>query len=293
MSKIISNAGIDIYTESFGNSNNQPVLLIMGASLQSIYWYDEFCTKLATKGFFLIRYDNRGGGKSSEVDYSKNPYDVLDLTQDAISVIEGYNLKKAHIVGLSMGGQIAQFLGAYYPERVLSLTLISTSSSFKQLFELKEQSNKNELSRPTEEYIKFTCNPEYLKKSDKENFEDILHTMRLLEGDYNFNKEFHQTLLKDSLSRSNKDPYYSQIQAMRKSYSLHEEALQKIKIPTLIIQGDRDPLFPKLDHAESLEHRIYDSEFVIIKNMGHILNPIFNDEIIELLGAHFSKCIEQ
>ena len=170
MSKIISNSNINIYTESFGYPNSQAVLLIMGANLQCIYWYDEFCTKLAAKGFFVIRYDHRGCSKSSDVDYSKNPYDIMDLTKDAINVIEGYGLQKTHIAGLSMGGQIAQFLGAYCPEKALSLSLISTSSSFRQLFEPKTSNNENELSRPSEEYIKFVGDPRYLKKSERENF---------------------------------------------------------------------------------------------------------------------------
>ena len=86
----------------------------------------------------------------------------MDLTKDVINIIEGYGLQKAHILGLSMGGQIAQFLGAYYPEKALSLTLISTSSSFRQLFELKNSNNENELSRPTEEYIKLFMIPKVL-----------------------------------------------------------------------------------------------------------------------------------
>ena len=91
----------------------------------SRFWSDAFCQYLANHEFFVIRYDHRDVGESSEIDWQKAPYAMSDLAKDAIPVIDGYGIKKAHFIGDSMGGWICQRIGVDYPERVLSLIIIS------------------------------------------------------------------------------------------------------------------------------------------------------------------------
>lgn len=95
---------------------------------QSIFWPIEFCEKLAKSGYYVIRYDHRNTGKSDGIDYKKNPYDLTIMKNDVVSVLNAHHIKEAMVVGLSMGGYIAQFLAVENPEKVSKLVLISTSA---------------------------------------------------------------------------------------------------------------------------------------------------------------------
>ena len=99
-SKVIYTNDLELYTESFGNENNPAILLVAGATVSLLYWDAEFCQKLADKEFFVIRYDNRDVGKSTFYEPGTTPYHIVDLTNDAISILDGYNIEKAHFVGM-------------------------------------------------------------------------------------------------------------------------------------------------------------------------------------------------
>ena len=110
--KVVQTNGLEFWTESFGKKENPALLLIMGSGSQGIQWPQKFCEQLANKGYFVIRYDHRDVGLSSTIDYQKTPYTLLDMGKDAISILDSYGIKKAHIVGFSMGGPIALLIGS-------------------------------------------------------------------------------------------------------------------------------------------------------------------------------------
>src|SRR5919108_4989276 len=119
--------GIELATQTFGDASDQPVLLIMGAMASMLWWPEEFCRRLSGSGRYVIRYDNRDTGLSTTYEPGKPGYTSADMIDDAVRLLDGYGLPAAHIVGMSMGGAIAQSVALEYPERVLSLTAISTS----------------------------------------------------------------------------------------------------------------------------------------------------------------------
>jgi pimeloyl-ACP methyl ester carboxylesterase len=124
--KIVKKNGIRLFTESFGCEKDPAILLIAGATVSMLYWDAEFCQKLSEKGFFVIRYDNRDVGKSTNYEPGSTPYDIVDLTHDAISILDGYKIVKANFVGISLGGLISQIASIKYADRVSSITLISS-----------------------------------------------------------------------------------------------------------------------------------------------------------------------
>src|SRR5690606_31559352 len=124
--KRITTNDIELSTESFGNKDNPSILLIAGATVSMLYWDEEFCQRLADKGFYVIRYDNRDVGKSTFYEAGTTPYDIVDLTDDAIAILDGYDIENAHFVGMSLGGLIAQIASIKHPESVATLTLMST-----------------------------------------------------------------------------------------------------------------------------------------------------------------------
>ena len=108
---IITPDGLRLWSESFGDPDKPCILLIMGAMNQGIFWPEGFCNRLASAGFHVLRYDHRDTGRSSKVLYLRTPYDLATLARDAVAVLDGHGVAKASsIVGLSMGGYIAQIL---------------------------------------------------------------------------------------------------------------------------------------------------------------------------------------
>jgi pimeloyl-ACP methyl ester carboxylesterase len=124
--KMISHNGVEICTEYFGERDQPAMLLLAGATVSMLFWDEEFCRRLADRGFFVIRYDNRDVGKSTHYKPGTTPYDIVYLVNDAMAILDAYVLDKAHFVGMSLGGLIAQIAALKHPDRVQSLTLIST-----------------------------------------------------------------------------------------------------------------------------------------------------------------------
>src|SRR3954464_11646677 len=142
--------GIDICYETFGNDSAEPLLLIMGLGAQMIHWDDAFCEQLAAHGFRVVRFDNRDIGKSSHLPGGKRltplellklrflkipvaaPYKLLDMAKDTVGLMDALGIKSAHLVGQSMGGMIAQEIAISFPQRVLSLpSIMSTTGNPK------------------------------------------------------------------------------------------------------------------------------------------------------------------
>jgi pimeloyl-ACP methyl ester carboxylesterase len=264
----------------------------MGAGSQSMLWPTEFCKRLASYGFYVIRYDHRDTGHSSMVNYDQAPYTIMEITKDALAVLDSYKIKQANIIGFSMGGEVAQFVGAYFPEKALSLTLISTSSSFKESFEAFEGKRVPDgLSAPKDNFVKWATTKRVDNNSTaSEKIIDFIKTWKLLNGEkVNFDEELYFKIGKIVFTRSSRvDSYANHARAMKASYKEHKKAPNLIKVPTLIIHGTEDPVFGT-DHAKKLHELIRKSELNLITNMGHALNTRFFDDIISKLAKHCKK----
>ena len=136
--------GIELCYETFGDSGDPPLLLIMGLGTQMVAWQEDFCEQLADRGFWVIRYDNRDVGHSTRFDDTPPPnpgrliarrmgelaYTLGDMADDAAALIEELGHESAHVVGASMGGMIGQMLAIKHPERVRSfVSIMSTTGS--------------------------------------------------------------------------------------------------------------------------------------------------------------------
>jgi pimeloyl-ACP methyl ester carboxylesterase len=135
---------VDICYETFGDPADPAMLLIMGLGTQMLAWHEEFCEQLAGRGFFVIRHDNRDIGRSSRLRHLGTPplwkivrrdrhpaYSLADMAADSVGVLDDLGIRRAHVVGASMGGMIAQTIAIRFPHRVLSLvSIMSNTGSF-------------------------------------------------------------------------------------------------------------------------------------------------------------------
>lgn len=134
--------------ETFGESSSEPLLLVMGLGGPMIWWEDGFCQQLAEAGFFVIRYDNRDTGRSARAQGrvplrrlatsflglpTSAPYSISDLAADAVGILDHLQIDRAHLVGMSMGGMIAQTIAIEHPSRVLSLTSIMSTTGARRV----------------------------------------------------------------------------------------------------------------------------------------------------------------
>src|SRR5947208_5154973 len=127
--QIVEANGVNLCAETFGERTDPAILLIMGGGASMDWWEDEFCERLAAGLRFVIRYDHRDTGQSVGYEPGSPGYTSRDLVTDAVGLLDAFGLASAHIVGLSMGGGIAQTLALDYSSRAASLTLMSTSPS--------------------------------------------------------------------------------------------------------------------------------------------------------------------
>ena len=119
--KVASN-GIEIWYEDFGDPSNPSVLLVMGYATQATAWAPELIDPIVDAGYHVVRFDNRDIGYSTWIDdYAANPYTLDDMAADGISLMDSLKINRAHVIGVSMGGFIAQLIAINYPHRVLSL----------------------------------------------------------------------------------------------------------------------------------------------------------------------------
>jgi pimeloyl-ACP methyl ester carboxylesterase len=108
---------VSLFSESFGDPQNPVILLIMGASASAVWWAEEFCCRLADGGRYVIRYDHRDTGRSTSYEPGTIHYSIEDLADDAFCVLDGYGVQSAHIVGMSLGGFLAQLMALKQPQR--------------------------------------------------------------------------------------------------------------------------------------------------------------------------------
>ena len=142
---------VSLQYESFGNPADPPIVLVMGLGMQLIVWPERFCEMLAAKSFYVIRFDNRDVGLSSHLDYLGSPnialatlkyllhlplkaaYLIDDMARDTAGLLDALRVPRAHVVGASMGGMIAQNLAANAPAKVASLTSIMSTTGKRSL----------------------------------------------------------------------------------------------------------------------------------------------------------------
>ncbi len=284
--------GFDLEYESLGDPGAPAILLIMGLGMQLIAWPDVFCRHLVERGLRVIRFDNRDVGLSERMKSGKRPnliwamlaarlrlplqppYTLDDMAADAAGLLDGLGIGKAHVVGASMGGMIAQVLAARFPQRVLSLTSIMSSSGNRRVSRPRGDALKVLLSQPADPH-----NPEIV----------IDHLVRVFGviGSPGFPPDPAE--LKERVGRSVRRAYYPagvarQLLAVIASGD-RRRLLKTIVAPTLVIHGAADVLIP-LEAGQDTAHNIAGAKLLVIDGMGHDLPASLCEQIAVAIASH-------
>jgi pimeloyl-ACP methyl ester carboxylesterase len=246
------------------------VLLIMGQMASMLWWPDGFCERLAAAGRFVLRYDHRDTGRSTAYPPGRAGYSGDDLVADAAAVLDGHGLARAHVVGFSAGGALAQILALARPERVSTLTVISSSPV----------RGPAGLPGPDPAYLRHAAGGAEVDWSDRAAVTDsIVSEARALAGDRPFDEEETRAFVARDLARTTNPA------SLPNHMLVPEAALPSgtLAAPLLVIHGTADPLFPPA-HGEALAGTKVPGTFVPVRGGGHALHeqdwPLIVDAIV-------------
>ena len=287
--KFVQANGLRIAYEEFGNPEHQAIILVAGLFNQMIRWPVEFCNLLVARGYRVIRFDNRDIGLSDKIDGArapglfrlflasqfsiplKAPYSLDDMAEDTVGLMDGLNIQAAHIVGMSMGGMISQIVAGRYPQRILSLTSIMSTSGVR---------GQGVPSIPVSlQMIK----PVTKNRSALDNSVDI---WRMIGSPaYPVSDEEVRETLKAEYKRSNNPAgYMCQIAAIKTAPN-RKVLLQSIRMPVLIIHGKQDRLVPVSGGINTAKY-IPQAKLCLFEGMGHNLPKPLLAKFAELIDSN-------
>lgn len=277
--RLIQVGDIELCTQSFGDAEHPPILLIAGNQASMDWWEDEFCERLADTRRFVVRYDSRDTGRSTRFPVGKPGYDGDALIHDAVGVLDGWGLPRAHIAGISSGGGIAQYLGVWNADRVASLTLMSTTP-------VSPGERHPDLPPPTETVSRsFADPPPDPDWGDRESVTAYMVTMEhVFAGGAPVNRDRIRRIVTRSMERGG-DMASAANHWLIAATPLGDR-LGEISAPTLVLHGREDPLFPYV-HAEVLAAEIPGAHLHSLSGVGHQHPPPERwDEVVPAIAAH-------
>jgi pimeloyl-ACP methyl ester carboxylesterase len=262
--------GIEIEYETFGDPKSAPLLLVGGLGSQLLSWDEEFCEQLRDRGFFVIRYDNRDAGLSTKFEAAGEPdlmaafggdanpaYHLDDLADDAVGLLSALGIDAAHVVGVSMGGFIAQLVAINHPDRVLSLTSIMSGPGGQDAVP-PEPVGADVLTR--------------IPPATRDGrIEHGLWIRKALKGS---GDPFDEAVESRQVERAYNRSYYPvgtgrQLVAILAAHG-RLERLGRIKVPTLVIHGTEDVLVP-IENGRRVASAVPGARLLEFEHMGHNL----------------------
>jgi pimeloyl-ACP methyl ester carboxylesterase len=268
--------GVELCTEPFGHGDDPPILLVMGIGASMLWWEEEFCRMLADRGRFVIRYDHRDTGRSVTYEPGHPEYNGADLVADAIGVLDAYEVPAAHMVGVSAGGAFAQLLALGSPDRVLSLVLISTSPATP---------SERALPPAAARYSRFVAATNVDWSDEASVVEYLVEYSRTLAGPARpFDEAAVRDLVRRDVERA-RDIAASANHGAVEHGDVPRESLSSIEVPTLVIHGTADPMFP-LEHGQALAEEIPGAKLLALRGAGHGVERADWEAIVRAIVTH-------
>ncbi len=280
---------IELAYETFGDPGDTPLLLVSGLGSQMISYADELCADLAAQGLFVIRFDNRDVGLSTHLhsagvprlgdvrrgDRSSVHYDLADMAADAAGLVQALGLDSVHLVGVSMGGMIAQRVAITYPDRVRSLTSIMSTTGDRSVGGASEAAQAVLYAPPA------TDRDEAIQRQ--------LQTSRVIGSPgFPFDEEAIRARAGLAYDRAHDPAGVARQMAAIVSSPDRTADLGRVTVPTLVIHGSDDALV-NVSGGRATAAAVPGAELVVIEGMGHDLPRALWPELTERITAHVKR----
>jgi pimeloyl-ACP methyl ester carboxylesterase len=269
---------VRLWIKTFGNRKDDACLFINGAGANTSFWSERLCYGLVEKGFFVLTYDHRDFGYSDKVDFETDPFDVMDMAKDALSILDALGIAHAHLVGHSMGGFITQLMAIHFPDRVRTFSSISSSTNSPLVPPPPDRTWELFMeNKPTGRY-----------EDDQEGF---LPVWEHLNGTASFDKELATDYTRQLYERQEVNGALGESHVKAQAnLTDRTPLLEKVHIPALVMHGEEDYLVHKYGGIQTARS-IPDSRLILIPKMGHMLfnqaiKTKFEDQIIDYLWSH-------
>jgi pimeloyl-ACP methyl ester carboxylesterase len=276
---------IELAYETFGDPSDRAILLIMGLGAQMIFWPEELCELLAGRRYFVIRFDNRDVGRSTILEAAPPglpavlagradaPYRLEDMASDAAGLLDHLGIERAHIVGSSLGGMIAQRFALDHPDRTLSLASIMSTTGDRSV------------GRPTDAAMAvLTTAP----PSDRDGYVEATVAGRGVIGSQPADPERNRRLAELAYDRGYHPAGTARQFAAIAVATDRTPELGELDVPTVVIHGADDPLIT-VSGGEATAAAIPDAELVVVEGMGHDLVPRHLERIADAIVANAER----
>jgi pimeloyl-ACP methyl ester carboxylesterase len=264
--------GVRLWYEDMGDPDGEVVVLVMGATASAISWPPELLDALTGAGYRVVRFDNRDIGLSTHVDYAASPYTLDDMATDTVGLLDALGIGRAHFIGASMGGMISQLMALQHPERVRSLGLLITSPG-----------PDDRLTPTSDEIVGVAARP---ATSDAEVEQRTVDLWRVLTGPrFPFDEDRYRQAARADAARGTNPNSAHGLAVFTAPSRL--DALGAVDVPTLVVQGGADPIFPP-DHGEALANAIPGATLVVWEGVGHEVPDQLGPELVDLLLANMA-----
>lgn len=264
--------GVELCVETFGDRADPPILLVAGGSASMLWWDAELCERIAAGGRYVVRYDHRDTGRSTSYPPGEPGYTYTDLALDMLGIQNALGIERAHLVCQSMFGGIGLIAGADHPDRVASLTFVSSST--------------DEPGLPPPTFAEgLPADPDPADSASVVAY--VVASARMFAGSY-FDEAATQVLVKRDVARARN--YAS---TLANHYAIETGppvggGFGDIVAPTLVVHGDHDPFLP-LPHGEALRDAIPGAELLVLAGAGHDLPEPVWDVFVPALIRHTGR----
>ncbi|MEV0529064.1 alpha/beta hydrolase [Streptomyces sp. NPDC050439] len=279
--------GIRLWTERRGAPDAPALLLVMGAQASGLGWPDALVDELAAR-HQVIRYDHRDTGRSTTT-FDENPYPITDLARDAVAVLDAWGVERAHLVGMSLGGMLTQLVLADHPERVLSATLIGTCALSETPYVAPDGTSVpvGELPGIAPEVLEMWSRPVEDTGIEGELDRRVEH-WRVLNGrQLDVEDAYFRDLERRIIEHTGTHVASTAHARADDSHMVRTDELARTKVPTLVVSGPAEPVFPP-PHPHHLAQVIGggSAHVVEIAGMGHALPPAVQGPLAKAILAH-------
>ena len=267
--------GVELCVDEFGEPANRPMILIAGMGSSMDGWRPEFCERLAADGRRVIRYDHRDTGQSVTYPLGEPGYTGEDLAADVVGILDALEVERADLVGISMGGGIAQVVALEYPDRVRSLTAASTSFADRPLPEVDLPDGVEPLAfaEPEPDWTDREAVVAYL----------VAYEFALASPNREFDEEAARAATGAAVDRATAIAAVLNHEVVDHG-GTPERRLEDLDVPALVVHGADDPMLAA-GHGEALAAAIPGARLLLIEDVGHELPPESWDRVVPSILA--------